>query len=86
MKKNATSELKQEDLLISKFKTSSTVKKRRRKLIREKTVDLKTTVENQSKKSKQDNTENNEKHQKESIADSADNKIGHPNTTVRPKR
>ena len=37
--------LKQEDLLISKFKTSNTDKKLREKLIREKTIDLTTTVE-----------------------------------------
>ena len=37
-------------------------------------------------KFKQDNTGNNRKHRKETVADSADNKIGHPNTTVRQKR
>ena len=38
-------DIKQEDLLISKFFTSITDKKLREKLIREKTLNLKTTIE-----------------------------------------
>ena len=38
-------DIKQEDLLISKFITSITDKKLRKKLIREKTLNLKTTIE-----------------------------------------
>ena len=37
--------IKQEDILISKFITSITDKKLREKLIREKTLELKTTIE-----------------------------------------
>ena len=94
----------------SKFITSITDKKLREKLIREKTLNLKTTIElitqdsydrrhKQStippalakdkeikqepiQKSKQNNTENNQNKRK-TTADSADNKIGHPNITAR---